>query len=149
MKTRPRGALIISQMCRVANHMRDVLWDYDVKTAWMRSAVQAEAFAKRHRVEIAVVDLEIDDGNEVIQFLENTVPKLRIFALTSYPNLPSAYAAIASGAEKVIDYSASGKDIASSLGVVPFENAGSRAEFAQLIESSERMMIDRVLAECG
>jgi two-component system response regulator RegA len=144
----PRGAgvLVVSEVAAVARQLRDGLWDYDIKTAWVRSGERAHAFTARHRVDALLVDLEIDRVAPLIASLRHTSPAGRILAFTRCRVEASARVALTHGAEEIVDPRDIDR-IARALGAGPANVPGQ--ELMRARARAEAAAIQQVLAECA
>ncbi len=135
----------MSEIAAVARQLRDGLWDYDIKTAWVRSGDLAQAFIARHRVDALLVDLEIDRVAPLMASLRGAAPASRILGLSRHCLESSARVALTRGAEQVVDPRDVHR-IGRILGAEPSDVPGDGLLRARA--RAEESAIQRVLAAC-
>lgn len=114
---RGRNLLIVDDDAPLRTRLGRAMEQRGYKTFLASSVAEGISLAQREKLDYAVVDLRLDDGNgfEVVETLRSISQTIRIVMLTGYGNIASAVTAVKKGAVDYLPKPADADQIASAL----------------------------------
>jgi two-component system response regulator RegA len=143
--------LVVDDDDRLRERLAAAIAERGYRTVTAANRDAAQAIARAHAIDRAVVDLRIDGshGLVVIQDLLALQPAMEIVVLTGYGSIATAVEAMRLGVRNYLTKPADADQILAAFVVEPTGGASELPFEVPSLAKVEREHIERVLRECG